>query len=114
MQVEIGPAVQPGDAALDHVEADVRRLGDREYLGGRRSVGKNATCGKRGDVMTAKPPALQLRTGVAPSADKRESWRRYADVEPPEVRRSGNRLLALLFDQLGLFIEVGRRRQARE
>jgi hypothetical protein len=42
MEVEVGPAVQPGNPALDYVDADVRFLGDREDLGRKNATWGNA------------------------------------------------------------------------
>ena len=81
MQVEVRAAIEAGDSALDHVEADVRLFGDREDLGRRGSRQEKRQLGKRGHVVTAKAAGVAAGDGAAnenkieTTLDAAPSWR---------------------------------------
>ncbi len=114
MQIEVGSAEQPGNPALDYIEADVRFLGDREDLGSRGSRQEERHMGKRGDVMPTKPACIAAGNGRGSQRRKRKGRTDDAHVEPPEVVLWEIGRFALLLNQLGFFVEVRRRRQPIE
>ncbi len=114
MQVEVCPAIEPGDAALDHVKADVRLFGDREDLGCHEPRQEKSDLGKRGHVMAAKSAGVAAGDWCSSQRRKREGGADDSHVQPPKIFVGEHGCISFLFDLLGLFVEIRRDRQSVE